>query len=258
VFIRREGRSGSLVRRRSTMLSVIAIIASAAATFTATAPRVPIIQFVMAKCPMSTSLHAKFARTVMSSGIRSIVNFTQSFVGGPVGEGPVNATNWMSCFHGPSECEGHTIMLCARNVSRRVDPHDYRWFDLVTCMDGPLGIPGVTYGLPTSIPQDAASCAVNASFSEAEWASVTACATGPQGASLLRRSHFSTMTLFAQHGGYTPQGHGYRPPLIPNIWIAGKEFNDPLVHARDPYADLVQRVCAAYTGVTKPTECAGA
>lgn len=103
---------------------------------TPSASGVDVIQFVMAKCPMTTSLHLDFARSVghcaaqrerlplttraveviaalfcsfsnslLISGrfkvmaqpeLRAIVNFTQSFVGGPVGEGPVNETNWMS------------------------------------------------------------------------------------------------------------------------------------------------------------------
>ena len=66
---------------------------------------------------MTTTLHVKFAKTVMAHpDLRAIVDFKQSFVGGPVGEGPVNATNWMECFHGPSECAGHRVMLCATNV----------------------------------------------------------------------------------------------------------------------------------------------
>jgi hypothetical protein len=262
--------------------------ASGAAVIEAAAPaggvdRVRIIQHVMAKCPMSTSWHAKFATTVMNdTALRGIIDFEQTFVGGDIGEGPVNDTNWRRCFHGPSECEGHRVMLCAKNVSRSgggsSSEYDYRWFDMVTCMDGKDGLPGVTYGLPESIPNNAASCAAKAGL---PWSAIDACATGEQGDALLRASHFRTMALFEGRGGYKPVasppdcggsctwpdhplGHGYAPPMIPNIWIEDmsaptfgfQEYNDPLVHPRNPYADIVQRVCAAYTGTTKPAACA--
>lgn len=100
------------------------MLAVAAAVLIAAAPgepaQVQIIQFVMAKCPMTTSLHLDLARSVMSvDALRGRVNFTQSFVGGPVGEGPVNDTNWQQCFHGASECKGHATMLCAKRANER-------------------------------------------------------------------------------------------------------------------------------------------
>lgn len=122
---------------------------------------------------------------------------------------------------------------------------------MVTCMNGPKGIEGVTYGLPFSIPNNAQKCAEEVGLS---WNAIDSCVTGEQGPQLLRASHYQTEALFKKHGGYTPAGHGYRPPLIPNIWINGKEYNDPLVKERNPYADLVKRTCAAYGG-TKPEIC---
>lgn len=166
----------------------------------------------------------------------------------------MNETNWAQCFHGPSECTGHTAMLCARNVSTKTDPADYRWFDMVTCMDGPHGLAGVTYGTKRSIPEDAEACAEKAGV---EWAAVAGCMNGTQGPQLLHDAHFETMRLFAQHGGYTPAGHGYRPPLIPVLWINGEEYNNPLSPAHSPYVDLRKRVCAAYTG-TPPQACTAA
>merc|ERR1719272_1908911 len=146
-----------------------------ATAMVAPAEKVAVIQFVMAKCPMSTSLHLDFARSVMSKpDLRKEVDFVQSFVGGPVGEGPVNETNWMYCYHGESECKGHTTMLCAKDVNSklprkaRVDP--YAWFDMVTCMNcgGPgynltscNGIEGTSYGTKGSIPEDAQACAAS-------------------------------------------------------------------------------------------------
>lgn len=261
---------------------LLAVICSTlAATTDASTPddRVKIIQHVMAKCPMSTSWHAKFATTVMNdTEMRSIVDFEQTFVGGDIGEGPVNETNWGRCFHGSSECEGHTIMLCAKNVSRSggASSSDYRWFDMVTCMDGKDGLSGVTYGLPESIPNNAARCAEEAGL---PYEAIHACASGEQGAVLLKASHFRTMALFEGRGGYEPiptpacggsctwpdhpLGHGYAPPLIPNVWIESMaaptfgfvEYNNPLIHERDPYSDMLSRVCAAYAGLVKPQAC---
>jgi hypothetical protein len=211
--------------------------APAATTGAPGGERVKIIQLIMAKCPMSTSWQAKFATTLMNdTGLRSIVDFEQTFVGGDIGEGPVNDTNWGRCFHGPSECEGHTIMLCAKNISRsgggaNISDDDYRWFDMVTCMDGKDGLPGVTYGLPDSIPNNAAKCAKEVGL---PYEAIHACASGAHGAALLKASHFRTMALFEGKGGYRPVsspcggsctwpdhplGHGYAPPLIPNVWI---------------------------------------
>ena len=145
---------------------------------------------------------------------------------------------------------------------------------MVTCMDGKDGLPGVTYGLPDSIPQIAPTCAARVGL---PWAPIAECAAGARGRELLKAAHFRTMALFEGRGGYEPVpagrcggsctwpshplGHGYRPPLIPNVWIeqlGGRhgfvEYNDVLRAAADPYADLVSRVCDAYTGV-KPPSC---
>jgi hypothetical protein len=89
---------------------------------------------------------------------------------------------------------------------------------------------------------------------------VRQCAEGDQGQQLLHDSHFNTMGLFAKHGGYSPPGHGYRPPLIPVVWIFDKDgqpdqYNNPLRPAANPYGHLLRKVCAAYTG-TKPAACA--
>eukprot|EP00660_Eupelagonema_oceanica_P006747 gene6747-753_t len=124
---------------------------------------------------------------------------------------------------------------------------------MVTCMDGPKGISGVTYNNSKAIPEDAEACAAKAGL---DWDAILGCADGAEGRELLHDSHFRTKQLFAEHGGYTPPGHGYRPPKIPNIWIAGAEYNNPLVPAKDPYADLVGKVCRAYTG-TPPEACTG-
>ena len=78
----------------ASLLLVITLLAANASSNEA--PKVKVLQFVMAQCPMTSSLHATFAKKVMNnSALRAIVDFEQSFVGGPVGEGPVNETNWM-------------------------------------------------------------------------------------------------------------------------------------------------------------------
>lgn len=219
------------------------------------APKVKVLQFVMAKCPMTTTWHVRFAKQVMSQpGLRAIVDFDQSFVGGPVGEGPVNETNWRQCFHGPSECDGHKAMLCARNISdsrHNASSSPYAWYDMVTCMDGPLGLAGVTYNNSKAIPEDAQVCAQKVGL---DWGPMQSCSQGPLGSQLLHDSHFRTMGLFQQHGGYKPAGHGYRPPLIPVVWIDGQQYNNPLSKPLNPYGDMVQRICTAYKG-TPPKEC---
>ena len=97
-------------------------------------------------------------------------------------------------------------MLCAKNVSRAANPLSYDWFDMVTCMNGKDGIPGVTYNNPDAIPEDAQRCAKQAGV---DWGAVQKCSEGEQGRQLLHDSHFQTMDLFAQHGGYNPPGAFY-------------------------------------------------
>ena len=100
---------------------------------TTNVPRVNVVQFVMAKCPMTTTLHNAFSKDIMNTSLREMVNFTQTFVGGDIGEGPVNESNWMHCFHGPSECDGHKYMLCAAHVCKQHSKYfDYQWFDMVS------------------------------------------------------------------------------------------------------------------------------
>jgi len=232
-------------------------------------PLVKIIQFSMLKCPDTSSWTAHFNTTAFhpSSSLRSFVDFSQSYVGGDEGEGPVTEDNWMNCFHGPSECLGHKTMLCARDVSAKQTSNsaatlDYRWFDMIVCMGGPGGIPGVTYNHTYSIPNNAESCAVQAGL---DWSEINSCVHDDDwGGKLLHDSHFDTMELFAKHGGYKPEGHGYKPPFIPNIWIfdtiTGKpmEYNDKFDHERNPYVDIVKRICDAghFEGEDAPSECA--
>jgi hypothetical protein len=236
------------------MKMIVFLLSCGLALSTSDAPKVKVLQFVMAQCPMTSTLHATFAKQVMNNTeLRAIVDFEQTFVGGPVGEGPVNETNWMYCFHGKAECETHTMMLCARNKTQ-----DYsKWYDMISCIDGPDGLKVLT-----SAPRDAIPCARTLGISKDEIQEIQDCAAGKLGQQLLHDSHFHTMDLFAKHGGYAPEGHGYRPPKIPNVWIYDKngvaqEYNDPLKPAKDPYAHLVQKICDAYTG-TKPSICASA
>lgn len=107
-------------------------------------------------------------------------------------------------------------------------------------MNGPLGLKGVTYGFNYSIPNNAQSCA---EANGLDFSLVQSCYDSDIGKQLLHDSHFQTMRLFEQHGGYNPPGHGYRPPLIPVIWIGGKQYNNPLDPAADPYTDLKKKVC---------------
>jgi len=96
--------------------------------------RVSIIQFAMAKCPDTTAWTADFNAAIPHAFLEEHVNFTQSYVGGDVGEGPVDETNWMNCFHGESECAGHKTMLCAKELvestMESAEDFDYSWFNI--------------------------------------------------------------------------------------------------------------------------------
>jgi hypothetical protein len=120
-------------------------------------------------------------------------------------------------------------------------------YNLTTCK----GVEGVTYDTRKSIPEDAEVCAASVGLS---WTAIDECVKSPRGPALLKASHFETMKLFAARGGYSPEGHGYRPPLIPNIWINSVQYNNPLVTALNPYHDIKGKVCAACNG-TAPLVC---
>ena len=119
---------------------------------------------------------------------------------------------------------------------------------MVACMDGPDGIEGVTYNRTFSIPNNAESCAGESGL---DYMAINDCANSEHGQQLLHDSHILTSDMFAEHGGYTPEGYGYYPPLIPNIWIydadgAINEYNNPLVQDKNPYYDILGRVCRAF------------
>jgi len=70
-------------------------------------------------------------------------------------------------------------------------------------MNGKDGLPGVTYNNTLSIPESAKSCAEKNGLS---FNLINDCVDSNHGAQLLHDSHFQTMDLFNEHGGYSPPG----------------------------------------------------
>ena len=71
-----------------------------------------------------------------------LVNFTQFWVGGPIG-GPVNATTWNTSFHGYGEVMGERYQLCAKEID--TFPHRLGWLRFEACTYGADGVAGIAF-----------------------------------------------------------------------------------------------------------------
>jgi len=120
--------------------------------------------------------------------------------------------------HGPGECVGNAILLCAKNLT--VEKSPWGWWDMGVCMQTQFSL----------IPDNAQDCATKVGLA---WDPINACATGKAGSDLFSAS----VTV----------SHNLGVKSTPTIFINTKEYvggpNNPLA-----------LICNAYTG-TKPAGC---
>lgn len=151
---------------------------------------------------------------MQAQGVRDIIDLQEYFVGQDYGNGK------FSCMHGPGECVGDQLELCAYHYYNTT----WAWWDFGVCLQGS------SYG---SIPANAQECAQKANV---DYSKLSSCQQGSLGAMLFSKS----IAMANQAGVYA----------TPTTFIAGKEYvggsNNPL-----------QTICNAYTG-TKPAGCSGA
>eukprot|EP00026_Physarum_polycephalum_P015969 Phypoly_transcript_16784.p1 GENE.Phypoly_transcript_16784~~Phypoly_transcript_16784.p1 ORF type:complete len:169 (+),score=27.15 Phypoly_transcript_16784:27-509(+) len=105
--------------------------------------KVLIQAFEMSKCPYCSAWKQNFNDQVMQqTGIPDILDIEENFAG--VTD---NGNGNFTCFHGPTECVGNRILLCAKNLTEATST--WGWWNLGVCMQ-------TNY---TGIPDDAAACA---------------------------------------------------------------------------------------------------
>ncbi len=76
--------------------------------------------------------------TLGSNGGADIIAYQRHMDGTAWGE---NATGHVSCFHGPQECRGNQLQLCAQNMTTDVNV----WLNYTTCINGPCEGPDGHY-----------------------------------------------------------------------------------------------------------------
>jgi len=143
---------------------------------------------------------------MQASGLPQILNLTEAFVGEDDGNGN------FECMHGPTECQGDIIELCAYNVT--FPASQYGWWEMGVCMQNDYD----------NIPQNAQQCAQQASL---DWNKINACVTSGLGNKL-----FSASIVYSNNMGIS---------ATPTIYIDGTAY----VGGPD---DNLSAVCQAYTG----------
>jgi len=147
-----------------------------------------------------------------ASGLPAILSLTEAFVGDDYGSGNFD------CMHGPQECQGNIIELCAYNVTYPAS--QYGWWKMGVCMQSD----------EDNIPDNAQNCATQAGL---DWNKINSCVTSGLGNKL-----FSESIVYSNSMGVQS---------TPTIFINGQQY----VGGPD---DNLQTVCQAYTG-TPPAGC---
>jgi len=193
----------------STILCLMCLIV--VATAKPTAPKVQVMMFEMSQCPPCSDWMQQFDQQVMQAqGLPAIMDISEYFVGQNDGGGQ------FECMHGPDECVGNLIELCAHNLTAQSVP--LGWWHMDVCMQSDY----------TNIPDNAQGCAQQANL---QWDPIVACSKDTQGDNL-----FAASIDVANNMGVD---------ATPTIFINGQEYvggpNDPL-----------SAVCSAYTGTPPP------
>jgi len=152
---------------------------------------------------------------MQAAGLPAIMNVTEYMVGQDDGNGQ------FECMHGPNECIGDLMELCAYNLT--ITTSQYGWWEFGLCLQ-------TNY---EDIPDNAQGCAQTASL---DYNAILTCSKSKLGQTL-----FSQSIAIANNMGVD---------ATPTIWIAGVEY----VGGPD---NPLQTVCQAYTG-PHPAGCSNA
>jgi len=148
---------------------------------------------------------------MQAQGLPDIVTIEVFFVGEAEGG------NNFECMHGPEECTGDLLLLCAHNTSGS-NPNHWAWWGNEVCMMGDQD----------NIPDNAQSCAQQ---NKLDWKAISACANGNLGDTL-----FTDSINYANNVGIQ---------ATPSVSIDGTMY----VGGPD---NPLQAVCQAYQGTAPP------
>jgi len=153
---------------------------------------------------------------MQAAGLPQIMNITEYFVAQDDGNGQ------FECLHGPDECVGDLLEICAYNLTYSAQ-NEYGWWKFCLCLQNDY----------EDIPNNAQSCAQTANLN---WDPILSCSKGSLGSSL-----FSQSIAFSNN---------MNVDATPTIFVNGVEYvggpDDPLT-----------TVCQAYTGSPPPAGCSG-
>jgi len=143
-------------------------------------------------------------------GLSDIVNISEYFLG------EVDGDNNFDCPHGPAECQGDMIELCAQAVTGAKS--EWGWWNMGVCMQADYD----------NIPDNAQSCAQQAGL---DWSAINDCVNNGMGDKLLTQSFDDSQNV----------------DEAPTIMIGGSEATDC-----ENGDGCLQDVCNAYTGPPPP------
>jgi len=141
---------------------------------------------------------------MQAQGLPAILSLSEAFVGEDDGNGNFD------CLHGPDECAGDIIELCAYNMTLNVS--QYGWWKMGVCMQSDYA----------NIPGNAQNCAQQAGL---DWNAINNCVTSGLGNTL-----FSASIAYSNSMGVD---------ATPTIYIGSQVY----VGGPD---DNLQTVCQAY------------
>eukprot|EP01111_Echinosteliopsis_oligospora_P016731 TRINITY_DN704_c0_g1_i1.p1 TRINITY_DN704_c0_g1~~TRINITY_DN704_c0_g1_i1.p1 ORF type:complete len:203 (-),score=42.01 TRINITY_DN704_c0_g1_i1:119-727(-) len=181
--------------------------------FTYAQTKISVMAFEMSRCPYCAAWKQNFNDQVVSAeGLTDIIDLQEFFVG------TVEPGNTFQCFHGPLECVGNKILLCATNLTTSANP--LAWWNMGVCMQSNY----------TDIPNNAESCAASAGLN---WNDIETCANGDLADELFTQS----ITVSNKYGIQE----------TPTIYVNGKEY---VGGPKNPLG----LICGLWTG-TKPAGC---
>jgi interferon, gamma-inducible protein 30 len=212
-------------------LAVVAAAAAAAATLPGALAlsgkgNVPVALYSESKCPDCAAFAPTYEKVWKTACVQEMVS---TFEEVPYGNAQTSPSGKVTCQHGPSECQGNLFEACAVAQST---PTGGQWLPFITCM----------YADFSSVPAPAQSCASSAGL---DWATLNACATGPEGAKLIAANANRTNNLNPPH------------TYVPWVTVNGTLVPDPPTGGPSE-ADVIAAICAAYVppaGGAKPACC---
>ena len=193
------------------LLACAAIPAVSGSSASAGASRVKVSYFVEAYCPRCIDV----LTNSLAAALRKVGAIVELEVV-PFGNGQEKG-GVLTCQHGARECQANTVQACAQSLY----PSQNQWFAFIVCMEKQRD------------PLRAGLACAN--MHGMDYARISACASGPQGAALLMKNARRTLDLEPTN------------KYVPWITVNNQPFEDP--------ENIVAAICSQYTGLDKLRWC---